>query len=140
MIGRSGERGSGISVLAARHDDDDDLRYFYDNDLHKETIFHYPYITKNEPHQPDCFSFMTCCSLVNSLNANSPEIECTLRSNRFRLLYPQLKDGRNSASLPTYLTTAHTSLMTPRNIHRWGGLAPLLRNSRCILPPHPIWQ
>ena len=24
MIGRSGERGSGISVVAARHDDDDD--------------------------------------------------------------------------------------------------------------------
>ena len=24
MIGRSGERGSGISVLAARHDNDDD--------------------------------------------------------------------------------------------------------------------
>ena len=24
MIGKSGERGSGISVLAARHDDDDD--------------------------------------------------------------------------------------------------------------------
>ena len=24
MIGRSGERGSGISVLAARHDDDDE--------------------------------------------------------------------------------------------------------------------
>ena len=24
MIGRSGERGSGISVLPARHDDDDD--------------------------------------------------------------------------------------------------------------------
>ena len=24
MIGRSGERGSGISVLAARHNDDDD--------------------------------------------------------------------------------------------------------------------
>ena len=24
MIGRSGERGSGISVLAARHDDEDD--------------------------------------------------------------------------------------------------------------------
>ena len=24
MIGRSGERGSGISVLAARHHDDDD--------------------------------------------------------------------------------------------------------------------
>ena len=29
MIGRSGERGSGISVLAARHDDDDD-----DNDIY----------------------------------------------------------------------------------------------------------
>ena len=27
MIGRSGERGSGISVLAARHDDDDDDDY-----------------------------------------------------------------------------------------------------------------
>ena len=25
MIGRSGERGSGISMLAARHDDDDIL-------------------------------------------------------------------------------------------------------------------
>ena len=24
MIGRSGERGSGLSVLAAQHDDDDD--------------------------------------------------------------------------------------------------------------------
>ena len=32
MIGRSGEKGSGISVLAARHDDDDDYQvhpYFY---------------------------------------------------------------------------------------------------------------
>ena len=28
-IGRSGERGSGISVLAARHDDDDDDIYIY---------------------------------------------------------------------------------------------------------------
>ena len=28
MIGRSCERGSGISVLAARHDDDDDI-YIY---------------------------------------------------------------------------------------------------------------
>ena len=25
MRGRSGEKGSGISVLAARHDDDDDI-------------------------------------------------------------------------------------------------------------------
>ena len=25
MIGRSGERGSGISVLVARHDEDDDI-------------------------------------------------------------------------------------------------------------------
>ena len=32
MIGRSGERGSGISVLAAQHDDDDDIQYNnYDN-------------------------------------------------------------------------------------------------------------
>ena len=29
MIGRRGERGSGISVLAARHDDDDDFQGLY---------------------------------------------------------------------------------------------------------------
>ena len=29
MIGRSGERGSGITVLVARHDDDDDDMYIY---------------------------------------------------------------------------------------------------------------
>ena len=29
MVGRSGERGSGISVLAARHDDDDDDIYIH---------------------------------------------------------------------------------------------------------------
>ena len=28
-IGRSGERGSGISVLPARYDDDDDDDYYY---------------------------------------------------------------------------------------------------------------
>ena len=28
MIGRRGERGSGISVLAARHDDDDDNKKY----------------------------------------------------------------------------------------------------------------
>ena len=37
MIGRSGERGSGISVLAARHDDDDD------DDIY---IYIYIYITQ----------------------------------------------------------------------------------------------
>ena len=31
MIGRSGERGSGISLLAARHDDDDIYIYIYIN-------------------------------------------------------------------------------------------------------------
>ena len=30
MIGRSGERGSGISVLAARHDDDDFQTYLFE--------------------------------------------------------------------------------------------------------------
>ena len=33
MIGRSGERGSGISVLAARHDDDNDDDDDDDDDL-----------------------------------------------------------------------------------------------------------
>ena len=36
MIGRNGERGSGISALAARHDDDDDI-YIYTH-THLETI------------------------------------------------------------------------------------------------------
>ena len=31
MIGRSGERGSGISVLAARHDDDGDIPHELEN-------------------------------------------------------------------------------------------------------------
>ena len=36
MIGRSGERGSGISVLATRHDDDDDddIKAKIDNTQH----------------------------------------------------------------------------------------------------------
>ena len=38
-IGKSGERGSGISVLAARHDDDDDYAY-------KTDIFSYYQFTK----------------------------------------------------------------------------------------------
>ena len=43
LIGRSGERGSGISVLAARHDDDEDDIYQASlsnkNDLHKIVWF-----------------------------------------------------------------------------------------------------
>ena len=31
MIGRNGERWSGISALAARHDDDDDIKANIDN-------------------------------------------------------------------------------------------------------------
>ena len=31
-IGRSGERGSGISVLAARHDDDDEISMYHSPD------------------------------------------------------------------------------------------------------------
>ena len=37
MIGRSGERGSGISVLAARHDDDDIYIYIY---THRHILTH----------------------------------------------------------------------------------------------------
>ena len=43
MIGRSGERGSGISVLAARHDDDDDIYiYIYTAVKKVETNVHQP--------------------------------------------------------------------------------------------------
>ena len=34
MIGKSGERGSGISVLAARHVDDDDTIYITISESH----------------------------------------------------------------------------------------------------------
>ena len=36
VIGRSGERGSGISVLPERHDDDDDnrIKFFLDRQLY----------------------------------------------------------------------------------------------------------
>ena len=40
MIGKSGERGSGISVLAARHDDDDfQIKYL---DLLLYQVLFYP--------------------------------------------------------------------------------------------------
>ena len=39
MIGKSGERGSGISVLAARHDDDDDENYFWDKAIPNNAEF-----------------------------------------------------------------------------------------------------
>ena len=37
-IGKSGERGSGISVLPARHDDDDDLTYKWDLNRSEQTL------------------------------------------------------------------------------------------------------
>ena len=41
-IGRSGERGSGISVLPARHDDDDDISIIlsFHNCIHKGVLIH----------------------------------------------------------------------------------------------------
>ena len=41
MIGRSGERGSGISVLAARHDDDDDDNQYKSNTSNKTKYNNY---------------------------------------------------------------------------------------------------
>ena len=38
MIGRNGERGSGISALAARHDDDDDYSIIPQNIFGKKII------------------------------------------------------------------------------------------------------
>ncbi len=38
MIGRSGERGSGISVLAARHDDDDDDSILFSTPKQKKMV------------------------------------------------------------------------------------------------------
>ena len=38
MIGRRGERGSGISVLAARHGDDDDFNFCCSCSLEPEII------------------------------------------------------------------------------------------------------
>ncbi len=39
MFGRNGERGSGISALAARHDDDDDIYIYIYIDSSTERLF-----------------------------------------------------------------------------------------------------
>ena len=54
MIGRSGERWSGISVLAARHDDDDDIYiHIY---IH---LYIYIYIYAYILDETDCISHST---------------------------------------------------------------------------------
>ena len=57
MIGRSGERGSGISVLAARHDDDDDD----DNGYFTKTSkgLHYFYTKTEARHHDDDDGYFT---------------------------------------------------------------------------------
>ena len=51
-IGRSGERGSGISVLVARHDDDDGLHLFWDSfeefclKISRDTKYFFPLLSK----------------------------------------------------------------------------------------------
>ena len=60
MIGRSGERGSGISVLAARHDDDDDDDVFF-----RMTIlsFH-PVQLRDVKSGPTQFQFNSSCNFL----------------------------------------------------------------------------
>ena len=57
MIGRSGERGSGISVLAAQHDDDEDLSkrklqsfYFYNYTIVLLVLKFYHWLVNNISH------------------------------------------------------------------------------------------
>ena len=45
-IGRSGERGSGISVLPARHDDDDDAYVWVDMCLHTDSVPYTRFVQK----------------------------------------------------------------------------------------------
>ena len=63
MIGRSGERGSGISVLAARHDDDDDDIYIY-NCACIRNIYIYTYIYK---YGSSVSHFIICSPEVSSI-------------------------------------------------------------------------
>ena len=71
MIGKSGERGSGISVLTARHDDDDDLSitlYTY------KSYSIWPDLSKEE-----CsFSYLFCMHINTSLSHSlSPSLTHT---------------------------------------------------------------
>ena len=60
MIGRSGERGSGISILAARHDDDV---------LFRTNAFLKRYV----PPYPSCYGLnRICCSTMMTLALNNP--------------------------------------------------------------------
>ena len=52
MIGKSGERGSGISVLPARHDDDDDIKHYI--------VFRCLYIFKKSWCVPNPFARVEC--------------------------------------------------------------------------------
>ena len=67
MIGRNGERRSGISTQAARHDDDDDdiyLIYMYKEDLALNRLICH----KTQQTKPNELSFPLFCLLLQLVN------------------------------------------------------------------------
>ena len=76
MRGRSGERGSGISVLAARHDDDDDLKKsnkFLNLDLEIWLDCKIPFQTKGDDlyNSGVCFFYINYKKRVQGFNKSS---------------------------------------------------------------------
>ena len=75
MIGRNGERGSGISALAARHDDDDDDD---DDDMYLSnlyqtyftTLIHFIYILASAAHNVILTGTQPHTDLVNRRKVN----------------------------------------------------------------------
>ena len=67
-IGKSGERGSGISVQAARHDDDDDDDIVSNNYFYLEIVFFVHSFAKDYAKQVHCLSYFLVCESVNTIN------------------------------------------------------------------------
>ena len=90
--GRSGERGSGISVLLARHDDDDDVIYIWVmNILCTFHIFMHGYVTDRREYfnpWPSVFQFGTFWSVALGDSKSNITVEPSSRHvNPFSMLF-----------------------------------------------------
>ena len=110
MIGRSGERGSGISVLAARHDDDDDdddleyclsyAKYFFRINTHTHTHTH-----------THIYIYIYILRIAQSSSIAGASSDCLV-------LYPghSLEESYPSAEMQSVYSTAPADWVSDRNI------------------------
>ena len=128
-IGRSGERGSGISVLAAQHDDDDDDIYIYiyiyiERERDTERIW------RKRKRQRIMVVVWVTYTEVWFLNSgeNSPK-------KKKQLQIPAIKIWKNESAYNLIVNKENESML---NAFRWRSFTPLQICSRCILQPLSI--